>query len=426
VAPPLVKGRALLKQRVGGVVFLVVIALLVALSVAFYNKSFTRTVDVSLQTDRVGNQLTVHADVKVRGVIVGEVRSISSGDGFATLKLALKPDRAAAIPANVQARLLPKTLFGEKEVDLVYPDDPQGHLSNGDTIRQDRSKTAIETETALDNLLPLLQALKPQDLSMTLNALSTALRGRGNLLGDNLVRQASYLKTINPQLPAIAQDMAGLAAVSNDYADTAPDLLTTLDNLSASSRNLVQERTALDSFLTSTSDFADSARTLVADNAQRFDDLARDSIPPLQLYAKYSSNAPCLLRTIVASQAETERTEGGPQPGLVITVEVVGNRNGGFTPADSPKYKETRQFGCFGLGAKHVVPFPVFANPQDGFRDSDPPEDPGQGPGGCCTSATPRFVAQYASPPATLRRVMPSTASPFSALMLAPLAGSRV
>ena len=73
MAAPLRKGRALAVQRLSGVAFLLVIALLVWLSVAFYNKDFTRTVDVSLDTDRIGNQLTVHADVKVRGVVVGEV-----------------------------------------------------------------------------------------------------------------------------------------------------------------------------------------------------------------------------------------------------------------------------------------------------------------------------------------------------------------
>ncbi|MGZ6827870.1 MAG: MlaD family protein, partial [Mycobacteriales bacterium] len=103
MAPPLVKGNALVRRRVAGVVFLVVIALLVELAVALYQKKFTSTVDVALETGRIGNQLSVHADVKLRGVIVGEVRKVAShGDG-AVLTLALDPAKAPLVPRNVQA-----------------------------------------------------------------------------------------------------------------------------------------------------------------------------------------------------------------------------------------------------------------------------------------------------------------------------------
>ena len=64
--------------RTYGVVFLVVLALLVALTVAIYNKVFVEVVHVTLQTDRVGNQLAPPADVKLRGMIVGEVRDVRS------------------------------------------------------------------------------------------------------------------------------------------------------------------------------------------------------------------------------------------------------------------------------------------------------------------------------------------------------------
>src|SRR4051794_35865620 len=100
--------------RVYGVVFLLVIALLVAFTVAIYNKTFVDVVHVTLQTDRVGNQLAPPADVKLRGMIVGEVRSVSSDGRRATVDLALQPRTVGLIPRNVTARLLPKTLFGEK------------------------------------------------------------------------------------------------------------------------------------------------------------------------------------------------------------------------------------------------------------------------------------------------------------------------
>ena len=422
MAPPLVKGRALARQRLGGVAFLVVIGMLVYLSVALYNKDFTKTVNVSLNADRIGNQLTVHADVKLRGVLVGEVKSVRANGSRAVLKLAIKPEHAGKIPKDVKAQLLPKTLFGEKEVDLVVPPGASSeHIENGDTIAQDDSATALETETALNDLLPVLRSLKPQELSVTLNALATAVRDRGDKLGANLAAQAAYFRQLNPTLPTLQQDMAGLAEVAQNYADATPNILTTLDNLSYSSRSVVDQRAALDGFLKSTSDFADTARVITAENEKRFDDLARISLPVLQLYAKYSPTFNCLLHSIVVQNVEVDRTLA-LQAGLHITVEAIKDRNGGFGPQDTPQYKEVRDNECFGLTSR-VIPYPLYANPQDGYRDSDPPENPGQGPGGCCQSK--RWMAQFVSRPAVVvRRPVPGVDNALTALLVAPATGS--
>jgi len=107
---------------------------------------------VTLKSERIGNQLQNASDVKIRGLIVGEVRSITStGDG-ASIEMALQPDQVAGIPVNVSARILPKTLFGERFVDLVIPTDPSATtIAAGDTIGQDRSTVAIELEQVFDN-----------------------------------------------------------------------------------------------------------------------------------------------------------------------------------------------------------------------------------------------------------------------------------
>ena len=422
MAPPLRKGRALAYQRLSGITFLVVLSLLVWLSVALYNKAFTETVDVSLQTDRAGNQLSVHADVKVRGVVVGEVRKITANGSRAVLKLSLKPGEVRRIPRNVQAQLLPKTLFGEKEVDLLVPDTPSpDHLRNGDTIAQDRSTTALETERALNDLLPLLRSLKPQALSASLNALATAVRGRGDLIGSTAVKQAAYFRSLNASLPTLQRDMQGLADLANTYADAAPALLQTLDNLSFSSRSVVDQRTQLDAFLRSTSDFASTARAVTAQNEQSFIDLARDSRPVLAVYEKYAPIYACTLSSIVVQQVEVERTEGGLQGGLHIVLEPIRDRNGGYVAGDEPKYKEVRDNQCFGLKGKRIRPYPNYANPQDGYRDSDPPENPGEGPGGCCQS----IIAQLTSAPRPVaRRTLPTGTTDLELLLLAPATGS--
>ena len=83
----------------------------------------------------------------------------------------------------------------------------------GEHLQQARTAAAVETEQALDDLLPLLRSLRPQDLSTTLNALSSALRNRGDRLGTVLARQGQYLSRLNPALPTVQQDLDRLADV---------------------------------------------------------------------------------------------------------------------------------------------------------------------------------------------------------------------
>ena len=423
MAPPLVKGRALFRRRVAGVVFLIVLGLLVQTSIWIYQKKFTPVVDVTLQTDRAGNQLSEHADVKLRGLVVGEVREIRSTSEGAVLELALKPERAKRVPRDVTAQLLPKTLFGEKEVVLVAKSLGGDYLRDGDVITQDRSETAIETETALNNALPVLRALNPEKLSLALNALSEAVRDRGDKLGANLAANAAYFRRINPQVPTMGEDFAGLADLADTVSTASPDLLTVLDNFAASSRSLVQEQAQLDAFLRRTSDFASTAQAFVAQNERRLTALARDSRAPLQLYARYSNFYACMLNRIAFQEIEGERVFGGAQTGLHITVEVIEDQ-GGYVPGDEPQYKEKRNFKCFGLGKKPIIPFPEFANAQDGYRDDAPAKDAGEGPGGCCEKAGwfgP--VAESSNAPAR-RLSLPRGTTVLDALLLAPITGS--
>jgi len=381
MSAPVAVGRALVKRRLAGIVFLIVIALLVQLSVLLYNKAFTKVVHVTLEAGRAGNQLSAPADVKLRGLVVGEVREVRSTGSGARIELALQPDKINNIPADVQAQLLPKTLFGEKYVLLVIPEGAStSSIAEDDVITQDRSSTALETERVLDDLLPLLKSLDPQSLSMALNALSEALRGRGDKLGNNFELAGAYFKRFNPSLPRLAQDMQGLADFTNNTADAAPALLQVLDNFAASSRNLVDQKDELDTFLSSTEVFAASAESIVADNEARLIALARDSVEPLNLYARYSPEFSCLLKGLAVYHPTVAKTFGGLQPGLHITLEVTEEQDS-YQPGDEPEYRDKRAPYCDGLPNPARPAGEAFFD--DGYRE------PNQVPGGAAAYLSP-------------------------------------
>ncbi len=134
--------------------------LLVDLSVRVYSKEFTESVSVTLRTDHVGNQLRQGSDVEAPRRAVGEVRAIRAVPGGAEIDLALEPDAVSRLPKDVTALLVPKTLFGERYVQLSIPDDSTAApLSDGDVITQDRSRNAIELERVFDELLPVLTSV---------------------------------------------------------------------------------------------------------------------------------------------------------------------------------------------------------------------------------------------------------------------------
>ena len=111
-----------------GIVFLAMLLLGVYLTYGIFTKKFTDYAELTLRTSKIGLQLPTRADVKTRGVIVGEVLDFDSDAEGAVLTLGIYPDMLDTIPANVTGSIVPKTLFGEKYVSLEVPEGgPDGH-----------------------------------------------------------------------------------------------------------------------------------------------------------------------------------------------------------------------------------------------------------------------------------------------------------
>ncbi|HEX2903571.1 MAG TPA: MCE family protein [Jatrophihabitans sp.] len=374
------------RTRLLGLVFLAVLASLVGLSIAAYQQVFTKVTMVTLDTDHTGAQLLPQSDVKLRGILVGSVRSISTynvpaQDGQppttrARVKLALSPSRAKLIPAGVTALLLPKTLFGERYVALQVPSDLSGAAARpiraGDTISS--GKDAIEIEKVLDDLYPVLLALHPEDLKVTLTALATALQGRGKQLGDNLASLNAYLTKLNPKVPELADDIDKLGRVAVLYNDAAPDLLATLDNLQTTARTITRQPQALAQLLSSATATSDTLDGFLNDNGNYLIQVSASSAQVLALLAHYSPEYPCMAEGFAELEPRLEQAFGGGQPGLHITLEVVKNQ-GKYSPGDEPRYitdPSVRQPHCFGL-PQPQVPFPgVQIGSQDGAAYNPP------------------------------------------------------
>jgi virulence factor Mce-like protein len=372
--------RTRIRRRLQGVAFLAVLALLLGLAVATYNKAFTDVALVTLETDSVGNQLQEASDVKVRGVIVGEVREVAAGGEGATIELAIRPEHLDRIPKDVSARLLPKTLFGERFVALQVPEGAGGErLEAGDVIPQDRTENAIELQRVIDDLLPLLRAVQPQDLAYTLGAVADALRGRGDKLGANLASTGEYFGEINTVLPELQADISGLADFADTYQSAADDLLAVLDNLAITNATVVDQREQLRRTFTVGTSSSNTTAGFLEANEGNLISLAETSRPLLGLFAEYSPEYPCLLDGLARSApliGESFGADGDPALNLNI-VFTLPPRNP-YAPGDQPAYLDESGPDCRALddieGAQAAAQAEEYycpAPPRDGIESPE-------------------------------------------------------
>ena len=280
-----------------GVAFLTTIALLIGLSIAVYQKAFADVTMVTVKADRAGLQLAKFGDVRVNGALVGAVRTVSQDGEEASIEVALSPAAAEEIPDNVRVQILPTTLFGQKYLAFVDPESPSsGSLEEGDVIPSDRVETNVELNRILSNLFPLLRAVRPADLNATLNALATALNGRGEQLGETIEKLDSYLGAIDDHLPTLRKDLILLADVADTYAAAAPDLIGVLRNATTTSRTILQKRQQLDVFFGDLAGRADTSTRILSDNETNLIRVGEVTEPILQVLATYSPEYPCLMK----------------------------------------------------------------------------------------------------------------------------------
>jgi phospholipid/cholesterol/gamma-HCH transport system substrate-binding protein len=401
------------RRRLVGVVFLLVFALLVWLSVALYNKQFTPVATVTLYTDSVGNEMHPGAEVMIRGVQVGEVRQIAAYGTGARLELAIQPDMVNAIPANVTAQMVPTTLFGQRYVDLLMPATPvPARLTAGTVISQNHSADAVELEKVLNNLLPLLRASEPDKLSVTFTALAQGLRGKGRELGQTLVALNAYLQEYNKHLPALDTDIRRLALLARTYNQASPDLIQALSDFTTVNQTIAAQRDNLSALYASVTTASDNLTAFLEANSANIIALNADSVGSLEILARYSPEFPCALADLVKFEPAVDKLlgKGTNQPGLHVQVVVVpplGPHNiGRYTPGETPVFGDNLGPHCYPVPFKGIT-----------LNDGAAPSNPG-------TALAPRQQGPAHTTPVHTTPVHTTAVQAAGAPALTSLAGS--
>ena len=307
---------------------------------------------VTLETDRIGSQLQQSSRRQdPRGASSARCASIATtGDG-ARLALALKPEQVGQIPADVTARLLPKTLFGEKYVDLVAPGGRRRRADprRRDVIRQDRTTVAIELEKVLDDLLPLLRTVQPAKLNGHAQRPGHRPRGprrpaRREPRARRPVPHASSTRTCPPS----RRTSPAWPTWPSTYAVAAPDLVRAATALITTNSTIVEKQDAAEGALrgvrrvspTPTADFL---------AGQRRPDHPGGPRQPPQPRGLREVRARVPLPGHGAGQLRCRSIDGACKDDTFhITLEITSQRDG-YQPGEEPACGEKRGPDCCGL-----------------------------------------------------------------------------
>ncbi|MDA2893255.1 MCE family protein [Mycolicibacterium sp. BiH015] len=281
-------------------VFVVVAA--VGLSIAFFNRTFSPGVQVTVTSDRAGLVLEPNAKVKMRGVQVGHVATISGGPISQTLRLKLDPSQVQFIPANIEARISATSLFGTKFVELVYPSEPSPRRLAAGAVLQSQN-VATEVNTVFENLVALLDQIDPAKLNAVLSALAEGVRGQGQRIGELITDTNDVLLALNPRTDVLREDFRALQGVADTYSPAAQNLIDTLAAATTTSVTVSTQANQLDALLTGLAGLSRSGVDLLAASKDNLIRAVNVLEPTTNLLMKYNPSLTCLLlgaeRTLV-------------------------------------------------------------------------------------------------------------------------------
>jgi phospholipid/cholesterol/gamma-HCH transport system substrate-binding protein len=198
--------------------------------------------EVTAELGRAGSGVRQGTDVKVRGVRVGQVAETDYADGIATARLTLDPEPRLPVAEDITLVVTPKTLLGEKQIDLAFPEGSLGegpYLEAGDRLVASRAPT--ELTEAIDALEPFLAAIDPQDLATIVDTLGDQ-RGEGEVIAENIELGQELAAFGARTAPETLDRFRAFTDVSDALTEAVPDLTRMSTELPEATAVLVERQ----------------------------------------------------------------------------------------------------------------------------------------------------------------------------------------
>ena len=330
--------------RVAGVIVFLIAALVLWLVFLQYSGDFTDKTKLTMLSDRAGLVMDPGSKVTYNGVQIGRVDKVDEieRDGKPAVKFTLDvyPKYLHLIPANVDAKIVATTVFGEKYVSMTAPENPLPQRITPSNVIDARSVTT-EINTLFQTITEIAEKVDPVKVNLTLSAAAQALSGLGDKFGQSIINGNAALDEVNPRMPIIRHDIQQLATLGDTYANAAPDLTDFLNNASTTAHTIHAQEKDLDRALLAAAGFGATGADIFNRGGPYLARGAKDLVPTSQLLDTYSPELFCTVRNLhdaepkVAAftspyslRSETELFSGLglalSLPGLGITAATMG------------------------------------------------------------------------------------------------------
>ena len=287
--------------RVAGVVVFLVGALVLWLVFLQYSGDFTAKTQLTMLSDRAGLVMDPGSKVTYNGVQIGRVADITEverdGKPAAKFTLDVYPKYLHLIPANVDAKIVATTVFGEKYVSMTAPENPLPQRITPRNVIDARSVTT-EINTLFQTITSIAEKVDPVKVNLTLSAAAQALSGLGDKFGQSIINGSAALDEVNPRMPTVRHDIQQLAALGDTYADASPDLFGFLNNAVTTAHTLHGQEKDLDQALLAAAGFGHTGADIFNRGGPYLARGAADLVPSAQLLDTYSPELLCAVRNL--------------------------------------------------------------------------------------------------------------------------------
>jgi phospholipid/cholesterol/gamma-HCH transport system substrate-binding protein len=284
-----------------GVLGRVVGALLVAaLLAAWMRQPGPPTYTITADFNRAGLNIRAGDEVRVRGFPVGSVERIETDRRDFSARYVLRVDRDVRIARDSGARIVPKTLFGDKYVELDPAPPGQEAMTGGAHIAQDRTKAVTEFQQVLDRFTPALQSVDPGALGGTISAFAEGI-GSGLDLGRTITGFGTTFEELAGREADIAKLLAHVPGTAQTFGERAGDMTAAATNMGEVARMLAENRPELGRFLRENAELLTQAGDLMTSERERILRVTANGFDVLGMVAA----RPGAIKGFMAGQAAT-------------------------------------------------------------------------------------------------------------------------
>lgn len=237
-------------------------------------------------------------EVRVRGLPVGKITAIEVDRRDFSAEYVMSLDPKARIAKDTRANLVPKTLFGDKYVELEPAPPGAAVLSDGDEIERSRTGPATEVQDVIDRVVPMLEAVDPERFGATIASLGEGLGGSGNDLRRMMEGWTPAMEAMGAAEADIGVLLDHVPGVAGTVAERAGDLATAARELGKVADVLAENEPELGAMLEENAELTTLAADLLKMEKNRLGRVIPDMVDVVAIIASQPGQIAKFARTL--------------------------------------------------------------------------------------------------------------------------------